>query len=492
MDLCYRELILNIMRNNELNIVAAESKRRKNPGYYDEIDRGCKFVVPPGARVLQLGCGTGRSLAAVQPGYGVGIDIDERQIAAARQIHAGNDALTFIVGDVEKMGFSELGEFDYVIVSDLLALLRDVQGVLSNIHKVCGPHTRLVVIYHSNLWRPVMWVATLLHRRERDTSYNWLATKDIENLLSLSGFESVTFSGRTLLPLRVPLLSWIMNRLIAKLPLINRLCLTWTIVARPDAMAGDCGNVNGQEAPSVSPTVSVLIPTRNEKGNIEDAFTRTPKMGKWTELVFVDGDSDDGTVEEIERCKAQYEHQWQRVLVLKQSGKGKGQAVRQGFAECQGDILMILDSDLTMPPEELPKYYDAIVAGKGEFINGCRLVYPLEKSAMRFLNMIANHCFAVLFTWLLGQRVKDTLCGTKVLRRRDYQEIAANRSYFGDFDPFGDFDLLFGASRLNRKIVDMPIRYRNRSYGEIKISRWRHGVLLLRMSWVAFRKLKMN
>ena len=466
--------------------IEVEWKRRKNPGYYGEIYRACTFGIPEGVRVLELGCGTGRLLASTRPSYGLGIDIDEKKIAAAKEIHAGQENLEFRVGDVEETDFSGMEAFDYIIISDLLSVLRDVQKTLTGLHAVCAPYTRLIITYHSNVWRPVLAFATLIGRRSPDPSYNWLSTYDIENLLSLSGFEEVTHSGRTLLPVRIPILSWVMNRFVAKMPLFNWFCLTWVLVARACPLVG-----SGKERRD-EPTVSVLVPTRNEKGNIEAAFTRTPKMGKWTELVFVDGNSDDGTVEEIERCIEKYGRQWHRALLLRQSGRGKGQAVRQGFAECEGEILMILDSDLTMPPEELPKYYEAIVSGKGEFINGCRLVYPMEKKAMRFLNMIANHFFARLFTWLLGQRVKDTLCGTKVLWRRDYEKIAANRSYFGDFDPFGDFDLLFGASRLNQKIVDMPIRYRERSYGEIKISRWRHGLLLLRMSLVAFRKLKLS
>ena len=169
---------------------------------------------------------------------------------------------------------------------------------------------------------------------------------------------------------------------------------------------------------------------------------------------------------------------------------GKGDAVRKGFAAAKGDILMILDADLTVPPEDLVKFYTALVEGKGEFINGTRLVYPMEEDAMRFLNKLANKFFGVLFTWLLGQRVKDTLCGTKVLTRRDYERISAGRAYFGDFDPFGDFDLLFGAARLDMKIVEVPIRYRQRTYGDIKIERFRHGLQLLRMCWIALKKLK--
>jgi SAM-dependent methyltransferase len=474
------------MMSNAESVRQAEWKRQKNSGYYREINRVCTFIVPRGVRVLELGCGTGRLLAATRPSYGLGIDIDEKNITAAKQIHAGQKNLEFRVGDVEETNFPGIEPFDYIIISDVLPLLRDVQKTLQRLHPVCMPHTRLIITYHSNLWRPVLALATLLGRRSPDPSYNWLSTHDIENLLNLSGFEEVTHFGRTLLPVRVPGLNWVMNRLLAKIPMFNWFCLTWIIVVRPSPRAGS-EKKDGDE-----PTVSIVIPTRNEKGNIEDAFTRTPKLGKWTELIFVDGHSDDGTIEEINRCIEKYEDQWHRVLLLHQSGKGKGQAVRQGFAECEGDILMILDSDLTMPPEELGKYYEAIIEGKGDLINGCRLIYPVEKQAMRFLNLIANYLFANLFTWLLDQKIKDTLCGTKTLWRRDYEKIAVNRTYFGDFDPFGDFDLLFGATRLNLKIVDMPIHYRNRSYGDIKIHRWRHGLMLLRMSWKAFVKLKLS
>jgi glycosyltransferase involved in cell wall biosynthesis len=235
-------------------------------------------------------------------------------------------------------------------------------------------------------------------------------------------------------------------------------------------------------------TVSVVIPARNEAGNIEAAVRRTPNMGAGTELIFVEGHSKDNTWEEIERVARA--NPKLRIKTLRQEGQGKGDAVRAGFAAAEGDLFMILDADLTVPPEELPKFYDAIASGRAEFANGSRLVYPMEKSAMRFLNMCANKAFGILFTAILGQPLKDTLCGTKVLRRADYECIAANRAYFGDFDPFGDFDLLFGAARLNMRIVDVPVRYRDRTYGSTNIHRWRHGWLLLRMVLFAARKLK--
>jgi glycosyltransferase involved in cell wall biosynthesis len=290
-----------------------------------------------------------------------------------------------------------------------------------------------------------------------------------------------------LCPFNFPILTPFLNRFLAKIPFFQHFCLACYIIARPHKH-----RVPEINHPYEDASVSVVIPTRNEKGNIENIFTRVPQMGRWTELIFVDGNSTDGTVETILECQHEHEHQWKHVELLQQTGKGKGQAMRQAFDICRGDIFMILDSDLTMPPEDLPKYYHALLDRKGECINGCRLIYPMEKQAMRFLNMVANKLFASLFTWLLGQPIKDTLCGTKVIRAADYRKIAANRSHFGDFDPFGDFDLLFGAARLNLKIIDMPIRYKDRTYGEIKIQRWKHGWLLLKMCYVAFKKLKLG
>ena len=267
----------------------------------------------------------------------------------------------------------------------------------------------------------------------------------------------------------------LVNRWLA--PFFQWFCLTIFIVARRSRTP--------LEKPA---TVSVVIPARNEAGNIEAAVARTPEMGAGTELIFVEGHSRDDTWATIQRVAAA--HPQRKIKILQQTGKGKGDAVRAGFAVATGDILMILDADLTMPPEELPKFHHVIASGGAEFANGVRLVYPMDEKAMQFLNLCANKAFGLIFTWLLGQPVKDTLCGTKVLTRAHYERIAANREYFGDFDPFGDFDLLFGAAKLNLKIADVPIRYRERTYGTTNIQRWKHGWLLLRMVLFAARKLK--
>jgi hypothetical protein len=347
--------------------------------------------------------------------------------------------------------------------------------MFQNLRSVAHADTRLVINCYSSLWRPLIWLATRLGLRSKQPESSWLAPDDVVALLHLSDWELIRTERRIICPIALFGLENLLNRLVA--PFLSPLCFCFFSIARPRG-----------EPYSARKTVSVVVPARNESGNIEAAVKRTPEMGQWTELIFAEGNSKDDTWEEIQRVKAAYPNQ--RIKILQQSGKGKGNAVREGFAVAEGEILMILDADLTMPPEELPKFYEAIAGNRCEFANGSRLVYPMDKQAMRFLNLCANKTFSILFTWLLGQQVKDTLCGTKVLTKENYERIVANRNYFGDFDPFGDFDLLFGASKLNLKILDVPIRYKERVYGQTNIQRWKHGWMLLQMVVFAASKLK--
>jgi SAM-dependent methyltransferase len=456
---------------------AAEKNRwagRAN-AYYRYLAKLVGKLVPEAKRVLELGSGSGDLLHALSPSAGVGVDISPGMVALAQSRHPD---LHFLVADVESLEMSET--FDTAIAVNLVGVLEDVYACFQRTRALLHPRGRFVIVYYNLLWEPVLRLASSLKLRAPVPLENWLPLPDIENLLSLTGYEVVRRGRRMLCPKFVPLLSWFLNTCIAPLPLINRLCLIEYVVARPVPALGPNSGRNL--------SCSIIIPTKDEKGNIEAAITRTQALGSHTEFIFIDGHSTDGTVEEIARVMKAYPDRDIRFAF--QEGRGKADAVRKGFDMAAGDVLMILDSDLTMPPEDLPKYFEVIASGRAEFVNGCRLVYPMEKEAMRFLNKIANHIFGWLFSWLMEQRVRDTLCGTKVLFRKDYERIAANRAYFGDFDPFGDFDLLFGAARLNLKIADLPIRYRERTYGEIKISRFRHGLLLLKMSVFAARKLK--
>jgi SAM-dependent methyltransferase len=439
--------------------------------YHELIRRYYSFLIPPGVSVLEAGCGLGDLLASVKPRRGVGVDFSPAMIERARQRHLD---LEFHVADAVEFKPNET--FDYIILSDLINDIDDVQRLLERLLACSHPRTRLVMNFHSNLWRPILDAAASLGEKSPLPPQNWLSSGDMRNLLALAGWEIVRSDHRILWPVHTPILGPLMNRWLA--PLLPIFCLTVGVVARP----------RRTPAADRQYTCSVVIPARNEAGNIEAAVKRTPELGLGTEIIFIEGHSRDNTWEEIGRVAALYPQR--KIKVLKQQSKGKGGAVREAFAAATGDLLMILDADLTMPPEELPKFYEVARSGQADFVNGCRLVYPMEDQAMQFLNMVANKFFGLAFSWLLGQPLKDTLCGTKVLWRSDYEAIARNRSYFGDFDPFGDFDILFGAAKLNLKIVDLPIRYRARTYGETNIQRWRHGWLLLRMVAFAARRLK--
>ncbi|RPI72574.1 MAG: glycosyltransferase, partial [Desulfobacteraceae bacterium] len=426
-----------------------------------------------GRSVLELGCGTGELLEALKPSRGVGIDFSGGMLEEARRKFPH---LEFRQMDIDTLETWE-ETFDIIVLSDVIGHLQDIETVLKRIKHFCRPDTRIVISYYNFLWEPVLRLGELLKLKMPQKQQNWLSPEDICNLLFLSGYQTIKAENRLLLPKNVPGLSRLINKYLAFLPGINRLTLCRYIVARP------IGQRDGKEY-----SVSILVPCRNEKGNVEEAVKRIPNFGRHQEILFVEGGSSDGTREEIERVRRQYADRDIRLLI--QDGKGKGDAVRKGFAGAKGEVLMILDADLTMPPEDLPKFYRALADDLGEFINGCRLVYPMEKQAMRFLNLLGNKFFSMMFTWILHQRFKDTLCGTKVLFKTDYEKIRAQRHYFGDFDPFGDFDLILGAVRLNLKVVEIPIRYRDRLYGTTNIQRFRHGWLLLKMTLFAFRKIK--
>ena len=445
--------------------------RRRNRTYHRQIEHIFRFQIPPGSRVLEIGSGSGELLAGLEPSVGVGIDASPAMVAVARAAHPG---LRFEVGVGEELALGET--FDYVVLSDLLPFVHDILALFERVAAHSHPGTRVVVNSYSRAWRPVIRLAEVLHLKPTKPIRNWVSPHDVRNLLGLSGFEVLTTSARVLLPKHVPFLTTFLNGFVANVWPFNQLCLTYWIVARPEPR------------PIGDRSVSVVCPCRNEAGHVETLVERFPELGTATELIFVEGGSTDDTRAEIERQIAL--HPELDVSLVDQPGRGKGDAVRAGFAAAKHDVLTILDGDLSVRPEDLPKFYRAVVDGRAELANGSRLVYDVEPGAMRFLNMLGNRTFSRLFKSITGHYVKDTLCGTKVLLREDYERIAANRSYFGDFDPFGDFDLLFGAARLNMKIADLPVRYQPRTYGETNISRWRHGWLLLRMTLFAFWKFK--
>jgi ubiquinone/menaquinone biosynthesis C-methylase UbiE len=453
------------------NSVAQKRDRWRGLGhwYHRRLTEIYQFLVNPNQRILEIGCGSGELLASLQPSHGTGVDFSIEMIKRAKINHPNLEFHHLDAHDLSSLQ----GTFDIIIFSDSVNDLWDVQRALEQIQPFCAPHTRLILNFYSHLWQLPLAIAQSLNLASPMLNQNWLTHEDVGNMLRLAGFESIRATREILWPLPLGALA---DRYLVKMWPFRELALSNFMIARP------------MPQPAKEPSVSVVIAARNEAGNIKSIFERVPKMGSKTEIVFVEGHSRDNTFEAIESEMPL--HPSTPSLLFRQPGIGKADAIRLGFEKASGDILMILDADLTVPPEDLPRFYEAIASGTGEFINGVRLVYPMEKEAMRTLNFIGNKLFSLAFSWMLGQPIKDTLCGTKVMWRADYEKIAANRAYFGDFDPFGDFDLIFGAAKLNLKIVDLPIRYRERTYGTTNISRWKHGLLLLRMVAFAARRIK--
>ena len=437
--------------------------------YYDAITKLCKFIIPPGKKILHIGCRDGKLLAQLHASHGVGIDSNGEAINVAKSKHKG-----LIFHCIPPEDFSPSEQFDFIVLS-AIGTTNDLYKVFEVIRTACRKNTRIIIHYHNYFWEPALSLAGKLRLKEPQPVQNWLTLNDISNFLYVAGIDVIRKGKELLLPVKIPLLSTILNKYVARLPLFQSLCLVQYIVARPVI----------HEAQDLS--VSVVVPVRNERGNIERAATSIPKMGKHTEIIFVEGNSTDGTKEEIERVMNRYKSKDIKLFV--QKGSGKWNAVRMGFDNASGDVLMICDGDLTTPPEDLSKFFDVVASGKGEFVNASRFVYQMEGYSMPFANKLVNKFFSTVFKWLLGQRLTDTLCRTKVLLKRDYLEMK-KQDYFLPNDRFGDFSLIFGATKANLKIIEIPIAYKARTYGNTKISGFESGWLLLKVMLKGMKLLK--
>ncbi len=416
--------------------------------YYLFLERLYAYTVPENMRILHLGCADGFILRSCKPIYAIGID--DSSFSSIFNAHN-----TFFYDSLPVISVDK--PFDYIVISvRWLKQTEDMQDLLKEIKRFCNADTRVIIEYSYSL-APII-------------------AQDVKNFCYLAGFDTITEKRELLIPIGVPLLADFLNYLVARLPIISAFCLMRLLIVRQTP-----------ETTQKEYSVSVIIPCKNEAGNIEGAVTRTPHMGTFTELLLVDGHSKDSTIKVMQEMVTKYPDK--NIKWFVQSAKGKKNAVEEGFARAQGDIIMILDGDITVIPEELPKFYQALVSGKGECINGSRLVYPMDRAAMQPLNWCVNWLFGFILSYLIGQRVKDTLCGTKVFFKKDLKIIFSSKALFGDVDPFGDFDILCGAAYCNLKILDMPVHYKSRTYGAPGIAFFKSGLQLLYMCLMVFKKL---
>lgn len=445
---------------------------RDNAYYYGQLISSLKYIIPEGSRVLHVGCSTGFILEKLAPAYAVGVEYSEEQVAFAASKNIPN--ARFIHANLEDFDSGE--KFDYVIVSTVEDIV-DVKSVLDRVHACCDRHTRIILINYNFLWEPLVSLAEKLRLKIPQDLRSWVSPKDINDFLRMANFEAVCMKKIILLPFHIPLISYVLNRFVVRLPffrLFNMMNLTVAKANLPST--GDY-------------SVSVVIPCRNEAGNIEDAVRRVPKLGRHTEIIFGDDKSTDGTADKVLEMIKKYPDK--DIKLVPGPGVCKADNVWSCFERASGDILMILDADLTVIPEELPYFYEAIALGYGEYINGSRLVYPMGDKAMPFANMLGNKFFSLFFSYILDTPIKDTLCGTKVLWREDYLKVKKLRGSWGIKDNWGDYEIIFGAAKNHLKMVEVPVHYMDRLYGETKMNnRLKNGLIMLRMCMVSLFKIK--
>ena len=392
--------------------------------------------------------------------------VDPNRLPA--RVLSGNVPKTFHAVPYESYTPEE--KFDYIILNCALGETEDICRLLKNMLSGCTPSTRIIIYQHNHLWQGILNLGARLDLKRKERIQNWLSIRDLEAYLNAMGFETVRTFRQTILPVRMGVLGPLINGLAALLPFFDFLMLDQFIVAR---------SVPGRKADETDAGLTICITVQNEKGNIEPIVKSLPRVCDKQEILFVEGHSTDGTRDEIKRVMNSYPEK--RVRLIGQPGKGQGDAIRVGFQDAREEIIIVYEGDGTSVPEDIHYFYDAMRENRFEFIEGSRFVYPLNQQAMPLLNRIGNILFAKWFSWFLGQNVTDVLSGIKAINKKSYQVIYDHWGFLGVEDPFGDFELLYGAARFGLKVGEIPIRYRPRPYGESKTRPFRHGLMLLKM-----------
>lgn len=447
--------------------------RARNAFYHRRKLEHLRFLIPAGASVLAIGSEDGEWLAGLRPSRGVGVALDEPTKLLAESRHPEFEHLSVVDG-VRRLR----GPFDFVVINDVAGELDDLYVTLRDVAPLCDAATRVVVVQHNYLWRPILRWAQLLGLKKPERRQNWLSVGDLRTFLHAAGFEAVDVRAKLFCPARLLGLGNVVNFLCGVAPFLDKLASTQIVVAR---------RASESAAPKTK-TASIVLTVRDERDNIEPMLRAIPDLGSSTEILFVEGHSNDGTREEIERVIAA--HPERRVRLVVQDGVGQGDAIRKGFGEATGDVIILLEADQTTPAEDVRKVFDVLASGRAEFVNGSRFVYPRDPGSMPAVNVAGNWMFAAWFTWFLRQRTSDVLCGLKGVERRLCRRVLNHWGFLGLFDPFGDFELAFGAARFGLKICEVPTRYGCRRYGRPKTRAFRHGWMLLRMALRATRVFK--
>jgi ubiquinone/menaquinone biosynthesis C-methylase UbiE len=437
--------------------------KNKNWYYYETIKSFIGRIIPEGASVLEVGCGTGEILASVKPSRGVGIDISSEMTKIAARKFPQYD---FIHAPIEELKINE--KFDYVIMVDVVDHVYDVMDVFENLFKFCKPTTQIILTTINPWWDPILMLMEKIGAKMPEGPHNFIEKRNLSKMVELLDF-SISYSGYMLLfPKYIPVLSFLANSLGTRMWGISKCSAVQYMIIQPTV----------KNKTDLGYGCSVIIPCYNEAGNIEEAVKRVPQMGRGTEVVVVNDGSKDKTAEIVRGLQLPHV-----TLIDYSPNRGKGNAVKAGFDAAQNEVIMILDADISTPPEELPRFFNPLNQGRCQFVNGTRLVYPMQEQAMRTLNLFGNKLFGMIMSFITQQHLTDTLCGTKALLKSDFKRMSWG------LDKWGDFDLLFGAAKIGSKIMEVPVHYKSRKADKSKMNSFRHGLHLLRACFLGFREL---
>ncbi len=440
--------------------------RDKNRYYHDSLAEFVRGVGPPDGNVLEVGAGTGDLLASVPAAHAVGLNLSKRLNELASAKHPLLDLRTF---EIDHISLPDGFTADHVVMVNMLDHVHDIWELVESLQPHLGEHSLLLLTTTNPLWAPVMRLGGRLGWRVPDSPRNYLTSRDIASVLALQGIDVVESGFLLPAPKRVPVVADLLNLIVPDVPVLRYASSVQYLAARVRCVRRPL-------------SVSVVIPCHNEEGNIAECIARTPDFGRSTEVVVVD----DGSRDETRAVVRSVMQRDPRVrLVAYDTNHGKANAVRAGFDAATGDVLMILDADMTVAPEDLPKFLKPLQDGTADFVNGTRLVYPMAGQAMPLANFLGNKAFCFLTSWALRQRVSDTLCGTKALFRADYEKLPIVGK-----DRWGDFDLLFGAARSRLRILEIPVHYGDRKSGDSKMNVRRDGWLFLKACLAGWRSLR--
>ncbi len=369
--------------------------------------------------------------------------------------------------NIESIAFKNK-KYKTIILTDLFEVSTDILELLSMVNKLLGKDGIIVICSINQKWNRILNLFERLNLKDGNQKRLFINSTIVLNIAKVTGLEFVTQRNKQIFPFRMLGLGSLINNI------LEILFFPFSFGIRIYSILNQQEKFNEEKKYSKS----IIIPAKNEEKNLKPLLNQIPELEEDHEIILAIGDSEDKTYEvakEIKEARC-----WPfEVKVIKQTGKGKANAVWEAVEEASKEVIIILDADISVNPETIVQFNSVIDTGKASFVNGTRLIYGMESGAMRIVNNLGNRIFQYIVSIIIGQKITDSLCGTKVFFRKDFNKIKLWKELVQMKDPFGDFDMIFTAGYFGLKILEIPVRYQARVYGVTQIKRFRDGYKLI-------------